>query len=477
MNLFSLVLFSVLVWQQPNLLDAVVRLDLATARSLLEAGADVNIVNRANETPLMLAAKTGYDDMIRLLLEHNAQTEAISNTGESALFYAVRMGRLEAARILVTNGSPVNSKNRRGLSPPLIALVAGDLSMIQVLLEGGGEPDLADHRGETLLYKAVLMGNHVLAELLVRAGADPSSKNKVSFSPVKLAQLMKQNAILDLLTKPPGKDAPIDTLDLAMLSGSKEAVQALLPADLSLQDERGDTPLILAAKSGRESLVKLLIERGADVNGKGGHGRTPLMAAIHHGRVVLVPVLLAAGADPNAITEIGASTPISLAYQKKDIVALNFLVRAGAKLITLNQQGGQVGLPFSRVNLSIIQDAVDRRKPDYPATGFRAGPRRGGVFSETHPGLTRPVFSKQPAPKFPEKTSGIPSVATVVIEAIFDPDGQIRDLAVVQPAHGGIFGFELNAVKALREWRFRPGQLDGKPVPVQMKVELNFFMD
>lgn len=101
-----LVLVVLMLFQTKDITLSASQMDLAGARSLIQQGADVNGFNGVGETALMLAAKTGYNDMVKLLLENGARTESVSRLGETPLFYGVRMGRLEVLRSLIEAKAP-----------------------------------------------------------------------------------------------------------------------------------------------------------------------------------------------------------------------------------------------------------------------------------------------------------------------------------------------------------------------------------
>jgi hypothetical protein len=69
-------------------------------------------------------------------------------------------------------------------------------------------------------------------------------------------------------------------------------------------ENEGQTPLTVAAQSGRVELVRLLLANGADPNLRDGGGQweTPLSTAAMHGQLEVCRLLLDAGADPNIRT-------------------------------------------------------------------------------------------------------------------------------------------------------------------------------
>ncbi|KAH7000722.1 ankyrin repeat-containing domain protein [Ilyonectria destructans] len=62
-------------------------------------------------------------------------------------------------------------------------------------------------------------------------------------------------------------------------------------ADVEAKDEYGRTPLSWAAEDGHEDIVKLLFEKGADVEAKDKHGGTPLSRAAAKGDEAIVKLL------------------------------------------------------------------------------------------------------------------------------------------------------------------------------------------
>ncbi|KAK3360763.1 hypothetical protein B0T25DRAFT_578613, partial [Lasiosphaeria hispida] len=116
----------------------------------------------------------------------------------------------------------------------------------------------------------------------------------------------------------------------ALANGHKSAIAALLGLSSTLsdgvditeglnyrkdlRDYQGRTPLSWASQEGRLSMVGLLIEGGADLDGIDGRGSTPLIWASEKGHEAVAQLLIDKGADVKAQNNSG-STALILALQ------------------------------------------------------------------------------------------------------------------------------------------------------------------
>ena len=130
---------------------------------------------------------------------------------------------------------------------------------------------------------------------------------------------------------------------LAAYFGLSKLMLALLKSghNLGLKDSHGRAPLSLAAESGYEAVVELLLAQdGVDLDSKDNDGRTPLSWAARSGHAAVVQMLLAKdGVDLDSKDNDG-QTPLSwaAAYGRQAVVEL-LLVKEGVDLDSKDQKG------------------------------------------------------------------------------------------------------------------------------------------
>jgi len=146
-------------------------------------------------------------------------------------------------------------------------------------------------RYDPSLFVAIATGNTVKTEQILNNGSNPN--------------------VFDL-------SGGLSPLHVATLSGLSECVNILLKhgaeVDASDKGSVGGTALYASAEKGYVEIAKLLIEHGANVNGRTKEGKTALMIAAAKGSSELVGLLIDKGADVNASDHAGFTALISAAY-------------------------------------------------------------------------------------------------------------------------------------------------------------------
>ena len=288
--------------------------------ALVEAGADVNAKEAwMGETALMWAAADNHADAVKTLVKHGAQIDARSTTvaypqqkpkdpsnyvtsfvpkGQwTPLMYAAREGAADAAMALLALGADVNVYDPEGVTPLLEAILNAHFDLAAALLERGANPNLADKAGMAPLYAAIDMNTPPWER------SRPDAKITTELDCVGLMRVLLDHGA-DVNARIKGR-----LLSRYHAGGAPGMIE-------------GTTPLIRASKYANRDMVELLVSRGADVSLAQTDGTTALMFASgvrylitqqgdppNHGSLDdaygIVKLLHEKGADLNAVNNRG----------------------------------------------------------------------------------------------------------------------------------------------------------------------------
>ncbi len=106
-----------------------------------------------------------------------------------------------------------------------------------------------------------------------------------------------------------------------------------------------------------------------------------------------------------------------------------------------------------------------------PGVGVGSGGGIGGGVYKVGGGISAPQAISTPDPEYTEAARNAKTQGTCVLWLIVDEHGNPRDIRVVR---GLGFGLDARAIEAVKQWRFRPAMKDGRPVNVQISVEVGF---
>lgn len=106
-----------------------------------------------------------------------------------------------------------------------------------------------------------------------------------------------------------------------------------------------------------------------------------------------------------------------------------------------------------------------------PGVGPGHGGGYGGGAFRVGNGVSAPRALETPDPEYSEEARKAKYQGVVVLWLIVGPDGKPRDIRVSRPLG---MGLDQKAIEAVQRWRFEPAMKDGRPVAVQINVEVNF---
>ncbi|HEY0713905.1 MAG TPA: ankyrin repeat domain-containing protein [Polyangia bacterium] len=134
-----------------ELLEAAFLCDFVRVRTLLADGADPEVRDEDERTPLFSAILGNSVGVLALLLEAGADPNAQDRDGWSPLHFAAQEHTVELARILVGRGANPNLRDNDGATALWRAVQAsrGRSELVSILRQSGARDDLANNQGET----------------------------------------------------------------------------------------------------------------------------------------------------------------------------------------------------------------------------------------------------------------------------------------------------------------------------------------
>jgi TonB family protein len=91
------------------------------------------------------------------------------------------------------------------------------------------------------------------------------------------------------------------------------------------------------------------------------------------------------------------------------------------------------------------------------------------------PGVTMPVLVKRVNPDYTAEAKARRIQGNVVLGCVVLTTGAVDRVTVVRSLDA-MYGLDEEAVKAMKQWTFKPGTKDGQPVPVSIQVEMTFWL-
>jgi ankyrin repeat protein len=303
-------------------------LDIAKAICSQPGVCKHHIPHPSGITPLMIAAKRGYTDIVnRYILGCQGVAELADfidlkdNTSHSALVYACINNNLAIAKLIIEKGADVNSSTEEGKTAIMYASKLGHTKIAQLLLEKGADLGRVYGRGMTALMIAAEKGYlGVVVAVLSREGFQGLNERNA-----------KGSTALHLAAE--GGWAEVAR------EGCREVVGLLVRAgaDMDAKDNEGMTALQVAANKGRKG-ISVVFSEAVD------RGRNEaVMRACRHGRVDVVQMLLSSsGVDVNA-RHIGA-TALIWASEKGEVEIVQELLKIAEVEVNLQDGGGSTAL-------------------------------------------------------------------------------------------------------------------------------------
>ncbi|KAH6699782.1 ankyrin repeat-containing domain protein [Leptodontidium sp. MPI-SDFR-AT-0119] len=264
-------------------------------RYLIELGANVNWPGREYYgTPLQEAIDRDDEEAVMLLLEHGAAVNLVGGRHDSALTCAIeghkdKEGGDKYIQLLLDAGADVNICAGEERAYPLEAAVRkGNAKIVETILDRGADINGPFGHVVSPLRIAVVEGDLDIFRLLLSRGADPNITRPGHGGETPLAAALRcsRGTMLKELLEygaDPNFSASVAFVSAAE-SGYTEGMLMLIKhgADVHVQGGVPGKALHAAARNMNISMVKFLLDQGVDVNATGGRHGTALMAVLEN---------------------------------------------------------------------------------------------------------------------------------------------------------------------------------------------------
>lgn len=302
--------------------DAAMRGDLEAVRTLLERGGDPNAAQGDGMTGLHWAAEQGSEELARVLVDAGATLEPRTRLGAyTPLHLAARGGHLGVVRVLLEGGASPAAPTTTGAVTPLhFGATAADPAIVAALLQHGADPNVREARwGQTPLMFAAATGRAASARALIEHGAaletrafvlDMTTRDTEDRADQQRREEQRREGTPRASGQAPSMTAP-RPVDLEAVRGASvpSAPEPVSYSEAQLIGGYGGlSALLMAVREGSFPVTRVLLEAGADIDGRsGGDGTTPLLMATINGHFDLALELLERGADPHLANHAGAT--------------------------------------------------------------------------------------------------------------------------------------------------------------------------
>ncbi|XP_038679268.1 E3 ubiquitin-protein ligase KEG-like [Tripterygium wilfordii] len=276
--------------------------------------------NTDGQTALHLACRRGSAELVGAILEYaEANVDILDKDGDPPLVFALAAGSPDCVRALIEKGANVRSRLREGFGPSVAHVCAyhGQPDCMRELLLAGADPNAVDDEGESVLHRAVAKKYTDCAIVILENGGCRSMAilNSKNLTPLHLCVATWNVPVVRSWVEVASPKEIAYTIDIPSSAGTALCMAAALKKDHETE--------------GRE-LVRLLLDAGADPTAQDAqHGRTALHAAAMANDVELVKIILDAGVDVN-IRNVRKTISLHVALARGANSCVGLLLSAGA---------------------------------------------------------------------------------------------------------------------------------------------------
>lgn len=149
---------------------------------LIREGANLEIMNCSDYTPLKIACESGYNEIIDIFMLRGVSVNfTYTLRKKTLLHYACENGLYNYIMYCLGHGIDVNARDIARSTPLILATKSNNTEIVKCLLENGADPNVYDTESRPPLMTAVLNDNKEIIDLLISYGANPKAKSDLGY--------------------------------------------------------------------------------------------------------------------------------------------------------------------------------------------------------------------------------------------------------------------------------------------------------
>ena len=279
------------------------------------AGIDLNARDHLGRTALLLACSNNHTEMALALIAAGLDLDCVDDDGDSALLYACNHRNYIILDALMSKHANLDTRNKSYESVLILAIAFNDLEMLVWCIKNGANVNICCKHGQSPLTLAICNQRTDMIEKLI----------KLSSINLEHKNTLGQNALI-----------------LAVLENQLHTIKLLLEKGVNVnsQDNNNCTPLFAATITKNKDIFSMLLNAGADTKLCTINGSGPLHNAAKQGMINACKLMLKTNPDLNINhSDIFGETPLMCAIHFGHTSIANFLITNGANINLANVKG------------------------------------------------------------------------------------------------------------------------------------------
>ncbi|XP_048254579.1 serine/threonine-protein phosphatase 6 regulatory ankyrin repeat subunit B-like [Haliotis rufescens] len=284
---------------------------------------DINSRTKCNRTPVMMAAKRGYRNVLAVLVSKGADVSLRDRRGNNILLYTCAGGQVEMVKyVLSLNKVDINRRGQRGWTSVMVAARLGNREMLDFLISKGSNVSLTANEDTNILHAACIGGHLEMVKYVVSQDfVDINSRRWNGKTPLMLSAIKGHRDVFDFVLSRGGNMSMVtkegkNILHLVCQNGNLDMVKFILSKnllDINARTNKGgkqfsperyiqDKPCDQEGRSMDNQLHDACWEGDLnmnilDINSRTKCNRTPVMMAANRSYRNVLAVLVSEGAD------------------------------------------------------------------------------------------------------------------------------------------------------------------------------------